>query len=102
MNLKPNEEIQVGALTAAVVYGIFASNTPNLADVKAAPVGNKTVHSSTKAAAWTATAVVAGLSLLSKSPTVFVVGSAMVVAESWKLFHANATDVTGAVDTAGQ
>lgn len=106
MNLKPSEEIQTSALAAAVVYGIFQLNAPNLADVKAAPPGNAIAHGSVKTAAWTSATIVAGLALLAKSPTIFVVGSAMVVAESWKYFHANATDpATGKVSstaTAGQ
>jgi hypothetical protein len=99
MNLKPNEEIQVAALSAAVVYGVFQLNAPNLADVKAAPSGNKNVHGSVKTAAWTATAVTAGLALLAKSPTIFIVGALMTVAESWKYYHANAVNpATGSVD----
>lgn len=93
MSLKPSEEIQVGALSAAVVYGIFQVNAPNLADVAAAPSGNGNVHSSVKKAAWTAATVVSGLALLAKSPTIFVIGSAMVIGEAWKYYHANATDV---------
>lgn len=91
--LNPSEEIQVGALTAAVVYGIFQVNAPNLSDVAAAPSGNANVHASVKKGAWTAATVVSGLALLAKSPTIFVIGSAMIIAESWKYFHANATDV---------
>ena len=93
MSLKPNEEIQVGALTAALVYGVFQVNAPNLADVQAAPSGNGNVHASVKKAAWTASVAVSGLALLAKSPTIFVIGSAMIIAESWKFYHANATDV---------
>ena len=99
MSLKPSEEIQVAALDAAIVYGIFSYNTPNLSDVKAAPQGNATVHSSVKTAAWTAAVVTTGLAILAKSPTIYVVGAAMIVAESWKAFHANVSDpATGKPD----
>ena len=87
--LKPSEEIQVSALSAAVVYSIFAINVPNLSNVKAAKPGNQNAHNSVKTAAWTATAVTAGLAILSKSPTVFIVGGALTVVESWKYYHAN-------------
>lgn len=90
--LKPSEEVQIGAITAAGVWAIFQLNTPNLADVKAAPAGNKVVHGSVKTAAWTATAFVAGLSVLGKSPTIFIIGSVVIIAEAWKNYHANATD----------
>ena len=90
MNLKPSEELQVSALSAAVVYSIFQLNAPNKADVLAAQPHNSTVHGSVKTAAWTATAVTAGIALLAKSPTVFIVGGALIVAESWSFFRANA------------
>jgi len=100
MNLKPNEEIQVSALSAAVVYGIWQLHAPNLADVKAAPAGNSTVHASMKSAVWTASAVTAGLAILAKSPTIFIVGTIMNVAEYWHYAHANQVNpATGKVDS---
>jgi len=100
VSLKPSEEIQVGALTAAVVYGIWQLNAPNLADVKAAPAANQTVHASVKTAAWTSAVIVGGLAILAKSPTIFIIGAAMDIAESWKYYHANAVDPsTGKVAT---
>lgn len=100
MNLKPSEEVQAAAVTGALVYGIFSLNAPNLSDVKAAPAGNAVAHGSVKTAAWTASVVVSGVSLLAKSPTIFIVGSLMIIAESWKFYHANATDpATGTIDT---
>ena len=97
--LSVSEDVQVGALTAAVVYGIFQLNAPNLADVKAAPSGNPVAHSSVKTAAWTATIVTAGLSLLAKSPTIFVIGGVMTIIETWKYHHANVVDgATGKID----
>ncbi len=98
--LSVSEDVQVGALTAAVVYGIFQLNAPNMSDVKGmAQPGNPHVHSSVKTAAWTATVVTAGLSLLAKSPTIFVIGGVMTVIETWKYYHANVTDPsTGKID----
>lgn len=92
VSLKPNEEIQVGALVAAGVYGIFQLNAPNLADVKAAPAGNAIAHGSVKTAAWTSAILVSGLAILAKSPTIFIIGAAMDIAEAWKYYHANAVD----------
>lgn len=92
MNLKPNEEIQVSALTVALVYGVYQLNAPNLADVRASQPGtpnSEHVHGSVKAAAWTATILTAGLALLGKSPTIFIVGGITNVIEAWKLMHAN-------------
>lgn len=93
--LKPSEEIQVGALVAAGVWGIFQLNAPNLADVRASQAGtpnSQLVHGSVKTAAWTATVFVSGLAVLAKNPTLFIVGGAVIVAESWKYYHANAID----------
>lgn len=92
MQLQPPQEIQISAATAAIVYGIFSLNVRNLSDVKAAPSGNQNVHNSVKTAAWTSTILVAGLGLLAKSPTIYIVGGAMIVAESWKYYHGNVTD----------
>jgi hypothetical protein len=103
--LKPSEEIQVSALSAAVVYGIFQLNAPNLADVKASKPGGAAslnTHKSVKTAVWTSAIVISGLALLSKSPTVFIVGGLMTAAEGWKYYHANAVDqATGAVVAPG-
>lgn len=95
IGLKPSEEIQVGALTAAIVYGIFQLNVPTTADIRASQPGTPNaqhVHGSVKTAAWTATVVTGGLALLAKSPTIFIIGGVMTVLESWKTYHANAID----------
>lgn len=91
--LKPSEEIQVGALTGAIVYGVFQLNVNGLADVRASQPGTpdaQHVHASVKSAAWTATIITAGLALLAKSPTIFIIGGIMTTVESWKYYHANA------------
>jgi hypothetical protein len=92
LSLKPNEELMVSAISAGIVYSIFQLNVNSLADVRAtAPAGAQAanIHGSVKAAAYTSAAVIGGISLLAKSPTVFVVGGVMIVAETWKYYHAN-------------
>lgn len=89
MSLKPNEEVMTSAAVLAVVYGIFQMQIPTLADVRASQPGNANVHSSVKGAAWEAAAVVGGISLLAKSPTIFVVGGLAVTALAWHYMHAN-------------
>lgn len=102
MSLKPSEEFQISAIVAALVYGIYQLNAPNLADVRASRAGTGDaahVHGSVKEAAWTAAVVVAGLAILAKSPTIFVVGGVVNTAEAWKYYHANVTNPsTGKVD----
>jgi hypothetical protein len=90
--LKPDSELLVGGMAATIVYSIFAINAPNLSDVRAdSPEnGNQTnTYKSVNTATWTAAAVTAGLALLSKSPTVFVIGGVMTLAEAWKHHFAN-------------
>lgn len=88
-SLKPSDELVVGGLSATIVYAIFAINAPNLADVRYDQPGNMNTYKSVNTATWTATAVVASLSLLAKSPTVFIIGGAMILAETWKHHFAN-------------
>jgi hypothetical protein len=92
LSLKPNEELMVSAISAGIVYSIFQLDAPNLADVRATSPGgaqSKNIHGSVKTAAFTSAAVIGGISLLAKSPTVFVVGGMMIIVEGWKYYHAN-------------
>lgn len=99
--LKPNEEVMASAFALTAVYGIYSMQLPTMADVKAAPSNNATVHKSVKGAAIEATAVVSGIALLAKSPTIFTVGGLAIVALSWHYMHANAVaPSTGQVTTA--
>jgi len=87
--LKPSEEIQVAGLSAAVVYGIFSLNTPNLADVRFDVPGNVNTYKAVNNATWTSTIVIGALALLAKSPTVWIVGGGMILLETWKHHYAN-------------
>lgn len=103
MALKPEVSITVAAATAAVVYGIFAVELPTMADVHAAPAHNPFISRSVTSAGWTAAAAVAGISLLAKDPTVFVVGGALAAFMTWRAKHANMTNpATGQVTMPGQ
>lgn len=86
--LKPEVSLPVGLATAAVVYAIYSNATPTVADLREGPVGDQVADGSRKLAAWTAAGVVAGISLLAKDPTVFVIGGVMVVALDWWHRHA--------------
>jgi hypothetical protein len=89
INLKPSDELIVSATGITVVYSIFAQSLPPHCDIRADKPGNVNTHKSTKMAAITSTAVIGSLSLLSKSKTVFVVGAAMILFETWKYHFAN-------------
>jgi hypothetical protein len=89
MSLKPESSLMVGLATATVVYGIYQSALPNLADVRSLDAKNGDVAASERLASWTAAGVVAGISLLAQDMTVFVIGSVMVTGMAWWHRHAN-------------
>lgn len=84
----------VGLATAALVWGVYQTALPSVADVRVGDPGDKDVAAAERAATWTAAAVVAGVSLLAKDPTVFVVGGSMAVILAWWHRHANHYDAT--------
>lgn len=86
----PEVSLGMGLATATVVYGIYQGALPNVADVRSLDAHNKDVESAERLAAWTAAGVVAGISLLAKDATVFILGGSMVVAMSWWHRHADA------------
>jgi len=87
--LKPSDELIVGATAVSLVYAIYAQGIPPYADVRADDRGNMNTYKSTKMAAITSIAAVGALSLLAKSPTVFTIGGAMIIFETWKYHYAN-------------
>ena len=99
--LKPSEEIVAATFGVASVVGIFANMTPNLADVRADGSNNPMTHKSVRSASITSAAIVSGIALLAKSPTVFVAGSATIVILAVAAMHANAvSSATGRPTTA--
>lgn len=89
MALKPEISLGVGLATATVVYGIYMNALPPVVDLRTTPANNEDVASTEKAASWTAAAVVAGISLIAKDATVFIIGGGMIIALSWWNKHAN-------------
>lgn len=85
---KPEVSIGVGLAAAAVVYGVYTTALPNIADVRSIPNGNGDIAAAEKSAAWMSAAVVGAISLIAKDPTVFILGGSMVVALSWWYKHA--------------
>lgn len=89
MSLKPETSVLVGLATATAVYGIYTNALPPVVDIKDTPPSDDMIGSTEKTAAWLSAAVVAGISLITKDPTVFVLGGSMVIALSWWNRHAN-------------
>src|ERR1700735_751081 len=100
--LKPEVSLPISLATAAVVYGIFQTHMPPVAEAKVTMPGNMHLSSVNKTATWTAAAVVGGISLLAHDPTIFVGGGTMVIAMNFVQRHANAVNPqTGKVVASG-
>jgi len=89
IRLKASDELIVTVTGVTLVYAIFSNSLPPLADIRADQPGNVNTHKSTKMAAITSAAVIGSLAIISKSPTVFTVGGAMILFETWKNHFAN-------------
>jgi len=99
----PEVSIGVGLAVGTVVYGIYQGALPPVADVRSLDAHNQDVAASERMAGWTAAAVVAGISLLAKDGTVFIIGGSMVIAMSLRHRHANAVNpVEGRAGTEGR
>lgn len=82
----------MGLATAALVWGVYNSALPSLAEARVTAPNDRDLAGAERTATWTAAAVVAGVSLISKDATVFVLGGAMVVGLAWMHRHANAVN----------
>jgi hypothetical protein len=89
---KPETSLTIGLATAAMVVGIYQYSMPGIADVRSAGQNDPTIASTEKSATWIAAAVVSGVSLLAKDPTVFILGGAVTMALAWHYRHANAVN----------
>lgn len=90
--LKPNENLMLAAAVGAVVYGTYNIALPTIADTRGLPGNVPDVDKAEKAATWASVAVVSGISLLAKSPEVFVVGGLMTIGLAWSYKHASSVD----------
>lgn len=89
MPLPRQVSLGVGLATAALVWGVYNTALPSVAEARVSAPNDADLAATERAASWTAAAVVAGVSLLSKDPTVFVIGGSMVVALAWWHRHSN-------------
>lgn len=90
MSLSPPVSIGTGLAVATLVYAIHANATPTLADIRSVDAHNQDIAGASRSADWLAAGVVAGVSLISKDGTVFVIGGIMVIGMAWLERHANA------------
>lgn len=88
--LKPEGSIVAGLATAALVYGVYQMDLPPMAVVGATEAHDANIESARKKAAWTTAAMVAGVSLLARDKTIFILGGGILVILDWHARHANA------------
>lgn len=100
MALRPEVSLPVALATGTVVYTIYNQGLPGQADIRShGNVGDQTLESVRKQQLWTAAAVVAGISLIAKDATVFIVGGAMAIGLDWMTRANNFTNpLTGRID----
>ncbi len=101
MSLKPDASLLSGLAVGAVVFAIHSNFTPSNADMQGLPAGNKDVDRSERQATWLSAGVVAGISLLAKDPTIFVIGSVVTIAMAFTTRHAVWTDGVSGLIGAG-
>lgn len=87
--MKAEASLGMGLAVGVLVWGIYQHSVPALVDHRVGDVGDVNAAAAERAATWTAAAVVAGVSLIAKDPTVFVIGGSMVVIKSFMHRHAN-------------
>lgn len=89
MSLKPEMSVAAALATGVAVYGVFQVNMPNVADVRAVESGNADIQGTERLSTWEAAALVAGISLIARDPSIFIVGGAITVVLAWKYRHAD-------------
>lgn len=98
----PEVSLGMGLAVGTVVYGIYQGALPNAADIRSLDAHNRDIQASERMAAWTAAGVVAGISLLAKDATVFIIGGSMVVAMSaWHRYSDAVNPAEGRAATGG-
>lgn len=88
--LKPSEEIMAASFSVATVVAIYGQYSAPVNDIKADAPSHQT-HRDYQRAALVSIAVVSGIALLAKSPTVFLTGGATILLEHAMRAHANYT-----------
>lgn len=89
MALKPEVSVGTGIALAALVYGVYSHALPSLVDHRVGDPGDVDAAAAERVATWTTATAVAAISLITKDPTIFVIGGSMVVAMSLWHRHAN-------------
>lgn len=87
--LKPDAEVSIALATGVMAYASYQVALPAVADIRSLEPNNRDVQSAERVAAWTAAGLVSLIALVTKSPSVFIVGGGVVIATSWTARHAD-------------
>lgn len=90
--MKPDAEVSIALATSVMAYGAYNLALPSVADIRTLEPGNQDIQASERVAAWVAAGGVSLVALLTKSPAVFILGGATVMAASWMTRHADRVD----------
>jgi hypothetical protein len=89
MALKPEYSVMTGLAVMGTVFAVHAQATPTQADIQALPPGNQDIDQAERKATIMGAGVVSVVSLIAKDPTIFVMGSVMVVGLAVWTRHSN-------------
>lgn len=92
MALKADAEVSIALATSVMAYGAYQLALPSMADVRSLEPNNRDIQGAEKTAAWVSAGLVAFVALITKSPNVFILGGATVIAASWMTKHADRVD----------
>lgn len=90
MALQPSQSVGIGLATAGLVLAIHSQATPSMADIRVGAPNDDQIDRSERAASWMSVGIVSAISLLTKDPTIFIIGGAATVAMAWWTRHGNA------------
>jgi len=95
MALKPEFSVMGGLAVGAIVFAIHSNATPSQADIQALPAGTPDIDRAERNATYLSVGIVAGVSLIAKDPTIFVMGAVMTTAMALWTRHSNWTESIG-------
>lgn len=90
MALQPSQSVGIGLATAGLVLAIHSQATPTMADIRIGSPNDDQIDRGERAASWLSVGVVSTIALLTKDPTIFIIGGAATVAMAWWTRHSNA------------
>lgn len=97
---KPEVSLGLGLALGTLVLGIYKSHVPEQANVRVGAPNDPVLDTSRTQALWMSATAVAGISLLTKDRTVFILGAATIVGVDWVTrannYHNLANAVKGA------